>query len=103
MKKLPPTTTAHVVASKIIAAAQTADEIWPDQLTITCQQRNDIGVAFHMLVLAGILKRTGAWRASKAEDANGRTIFAYTLSDPIKADVWVSKHRSTQPAQLEMF
>lgn len=81
----------------IRTALDSAGELWPDAITfdLPADSKNAIGNGFKTLKRAKLIERTGAWRASKAESHNGRTIFAYRLKSANMARLFLARNNAT--------
>jgi hypothetical protein len=69
--------------------------LWPDEIDledIPVDDRNCTGSVYRWLKNSGILIRTIDFRRSKAKDANGRTIFKYTLVNAALARTFLTRH-----------
>jgi len=86
---------------------------WPDELTfdflLTEDDRNCIGSAWRMASKKlAIIEKTGSFRRSTGNNANGRTIFQYKLVSRPLAEAFlkrydVEKYKKLMHPQLDMF
>ena len=70
---------------------------WPDEIKFpfltSDDDRNLIGSAWRQCSKTlGIVEKTGLFRRSSSEDANGRTIFQYKLVDGPVAQAFLKRH-----------
>lgn len=76
---------------------------WPDEieLHVAAADRNCIGLSWRFLANQGVIAKTGLFRRSQDEDANGRIVFQYRLLSVALARRFLSVNGLEQPALHE--
>lgn len=76
---------------------------WPDEieLHVAAADVNCIGLAWRYLANHGVIEKTGQFRRSQDDDANGRTVFQYRLLSVPLAKRFLTVNGLQQPAMKE--
>jgi len=86
--------------ARVVAVALHHGEVWPDNVSkvgVAESDRNCIGIAFRMLMSAGIVRLTGERRRSEADDSHGREIKKYELVSASLAQTFLKRHGELPP------
>lgn len=99
---------AVAVVRKAIENNYAYELLWPDEVILDFVMPQDsaaIGIAWKLLIKAGIVAKTGMFRRSKTEHSKGRTIFCYQVESMALAKTFLARNGAqpvTEPQQ-EMF
>lgn len=96
------------IAVDIAAKVLTAETVWPDDFPhpdLPDIDRHVIGIAWRMLIRAGVIQQTGDYRKSKATNRNGGAVFAYEVRSRARAETFLRRNGRTEieTNQSELF
>jgi len=89
----------RLLAACLVIAGKALESpvFWPDEISfdflVSDDDRNLIGSAWRQCSKTlGIVEKTGQFKRSKGEDANGRTIFQYRTINAATAKAFLKRH-----------